>query len=341
VVRQEATTPADSARTAAAAPLRFTKQDVVLCMAAAWRSPVFGERTYAFKQEQGFRFVPLVCDLIPCTWPQLWGAGFSTNFFRWAADAMWSADLVVTISQSARRDIIAFTERMHIPTPPVEVLRLGDDVAAQAIEPPADVLRRLGPDRRYVLCVGTLEARKNQVALYHAWRRLVLKHGVENMPRLVLVGKAGFLSAEMLYQAGNDPLTQDIFVHLSDISDAQLSWLYDHCLFTAYPSHFEGWGLPINESLRHGKYCIASNSSSMPEIGGDLVDYHDPLDNLTLLQLLERAIFDPVFLAGRAQRIEREYTEWTWRRCAESLKETLLENLGDGLLAHAPAEALP
>ena len=65
---------------------------------------------------------------------------------------------------------------------------------------------------------------------------------------------------------------------LKGINDEELSWLYRNCMFTAYPSLYEGWGLPVAESLRYGKFCIASKISSVPEIAPDLTKLIDPLD---------------------------------------------------------------
>ena len=64
------------------------------------------------------------------------------------------------------------------------------------------------------------------------------------------------------------------------LTDADLKVLYEGCLFTLFPSFYEGWGLPVTESLAFGKPCIASNRSSIPEAGGKLARYIDP-NNLT------------------------------------------------------------
>ena len=59
-------------------------------------------------------------------------------------------------------------------------------------------------------------------------------------------------------------------------TDAELAWLYAHSLFTIYPSLYEGWGLPVGESLWFNTPCLASSATSIPEVGRNLVKYIDP-----------------------------------------------------------------
>src|SRR5262249_3341185 len=98
-------------------------------------------------------------------------------------------------------------------------------------------------------------------------------------------------------------------------------WLYGRCLLSVYPSHYEGWGLPVAEALAHGKYCVASATSSLPEVGGGLADYADPLDLPAWQGLLERALFDPAFLAAREARGRAGFRPTAW---ADGARQILL-----------------
>ena len=88
-------------------------------------------------------------------------------------------------------------------------------------------------------------------------------------------------------------------------SDAELAFLYRNCRFTVFPSLYEGWGLPIGESLWFGKLCIASKTSSMPEVGGDLVDYVDPKDADSLQQAILRTFRERVTSRQRSSGFGR------------------------------------
>jgi glycosyltransferase involved in cell wall biosynthesis len=129
--------------------------------------------------------------------------------------------------------------------------------------------------RPYVLCVGTMEVRKNMWGLVQAWERLRLRDDIE-LPRLVFAGNRGWLNHDferLMSETGNLYGWVEL---VSGPSDEELDFLYRNCLFTAMPSFLEGWGLPVGESLSYGKTAVVSETSSLPEVGGDLVLYFDP-----------------------------------------------------------------
>ncbi len=99
---------------------------------------------------------------------------------------------------------------------------------------------------------------------------------------------------------------------MNHVSDAELNWLYDHCKFTLYPSLYEGWGLPIVESFNHGKACIASNTSSMPEAGQGLAVHLDPMDFSAWYQQVLQFVDQPQRLADVESRIREHYQPRSW-----------------------------
>jgi glycosyltransferase involved in cell wall biosynthesis len=84
----------------------------------------------------------------------------------------------------------------------------------------------------------------------------------------------------------------------SDVSDEELDALYDKCMFTIYPSLYEGWGLPISESLGKGKLCVCSNTSSMPEAGREFALYIDPTNPAAAFETVKGLIEDRGRLAS-------------------------------------------
>ena len=99
---------------------------------------------------------------------------------------------------------------------------------------------------------------------------------------------------------------------LKDTSDAELVWLFQNCKFAIYPATYEGWGLPHAEALAFGKVSLTSNSSSLPEVAGDLVGYFNPYDPSDCLATI-RKYLDPATLAAAEARIAREYKTTSWR----------------------------
>jgi len=145
--------------------------------------------------------------------------------------------------------------------------------------------------RPYVLSVGTLEIRKNLWALAQVWNRLRADPGLD-LPRLVLAGRPGWLNEDferLMAATGN--LGGWVRV-LHGPSDAELDHLYRNCLFTVCVSLKEGWGLPIGEGLGYGKTGVVSGVSSMPEVGGNLVEYCDPTSLSSIEAACRRLVAD-------------------------------------------------
>src|SRR5262249_32604703 len=112
-------------------------------------------------------------------------------------------------------------------------------------------------------------------------------------------------------------------VLLHGLSDAEVQQAYRRCLFTVFPSFCEGWGLPVAESLAHGKFCVASNRTSIPEVGGGLVDYFDPSDEDDAVGKIERLLIEPGYLAAREAQVRAEYRRRAWVDCAHALMGAL------------------
>jgi glycosyltransferase involved in cell wall biosynthesis len=172
---------------------------------------------------------------------------------------------------------------------------------------------------RYVLFVSTIEIRKNHRLLVRVWQKLLERHGADLVPTLVFAGKIGWLVDGLLADLEASNHLDGKVILLRDLSDPELQAAYRSCLFTVFPSLCEGWGLPIAESLSHGKFCIASNRTSIPEVGGSLVDYFDPSDEEDALAKIERPLIDPGYLAWREARVRAEYHPRTWADCAHAL----------------------
>jgi glycosyltransferase involved in cell wall biosynthesis len=165
-----------------------------------------------------------------------------------------------------------------------------------------------------------VESRKNHLLLYQVWER-ARESGVM-LPDLVIVGRMGWAAADAVYAMKNDPTVRASIHLLNEVSDAQLEWLYANCLLTIYPSLYEGWGLPIAESLARGKVCLASSSSAMPEVAGDLVDYFSPYDAGECLRLVERYL-DPAVLAARVRQMREQYPVTRWDDTVRQLEAAL------------------
>lgn len=254
-----------------------------------------------------------IYDLIPITHPEYCTAGLVSEFSFALGDGMHAFDFILTISDFVAKDIKRFQNKHGLRHVPVEAVLLAHELHDRpAIA--ADIRWRgdiaVLEDRPFVLMVSTIEARKNHIYLYSVWKALI-EEGLEP-PDLVFVGRFGWRVNDLRDMLeGTDYLGKRVHV-LHDLSDTDLELLYRTCLFTAFPSIIEGWGLPVGESLAHGRPCVASNTSSIPEVGGDLVDYIDPWNVRDGVKVFRKMIFDTSYREARTQNIKNRFVARTW-----------------------------
>ncbi len=162
-----------------------------------------------------------------------------------------------------------------------------------------------------MLFVSTLESRKNHLGALRAWRDLIDRRGVWNVPKLVCVGNRGWLNDAVHSTLASDQTLRSRVKLLSRLSDTELAALYRNCLFSLYPSHYEGWGLPITESLCHGKTVLCSNAPSHLEAGGDFVDYFPVGSDASLAAAAEKLIFNVGYRKAREAQLQ-EFRAPSW-----------------------------
>ena len=298
-------------------PLDLRPGDVVILGGDTWSQVSLATLTRLHRQ-RGVRVVILCHDLIPILFPHFYPELAERQRYADFIDfSLAEAAAIFCSSQSTMDDLLSYAARTgRQAAGEVRRLTLGATLPAQpsAEKPPG--LAHLPDD--FVLSVGTLQLRKNHQLLYAVWRRL-LERGVANVPALAIAGRIGLGVDTLIYLLREDPLVAPHVFVLERATDRELAWLYAHCRFTVYPSVYEGWGLPIVESLTFGKYCLASATSSMPEAGQGLVGHLDPLDFAAWYRAIERLIADPAALAEREAAIRRRASLVTWEDCCRDL----------------------
>ena len=300
----------------------FKDRDVVLNVGSSWEQPVHRAALAKIRLSTDLHYVVLIHDLIPWRLPQFFTPALVSRFVTWARETVGDADRLLVTSASSRNDLIAFTKEFEIGDRTITMVRLGQEEITRLATPLPVELRQISAG--FVLCVGTVEPRKNHKLLLRAWSRLLQRYDRSLVPTLVWAGREGWMCEELLdeVQASNFLDGKLVWVgRAGGVTENALHGLYRACLFTVFPSIYEGWGLPVAEGLAYGKFCVASNASSIPEIGGDLIDYHGPNDLEACFALVERAIFDPKYRATREAIIRREYRMPSWVDCCQDIFE--------------------
>lgn len=285
----------------------FNDNDTVMLLGASWYNASIIVNLGRIKMLHNIKISHMVYDMIPEISPHYFGQGFGDVYIKHMFNVFSVSNELLAISKNTKKDIVAFQKKMLLPEVPISVVRLGDS--------PTTKSGSTSPDARiskndYILAVGTLEIRKNYLALYYIWKKAHIDG--TKLPKLVIVGRAGWLSSDSMYLMQSDPDVKDQIIILDNASDPQLAWLYLNCKFTIYPSWYEGWGLPIAESLNYGKVCITSSTSSMTEIAGDILPYFDPFNPSKALDLIKAYLASPELLVATEDRIRREYKSVSW-----------------------------
>jgi len=227
--------------------------------------------------------------------------------------AVRSAAAVLTISEFSRRDI---AERYRIDPARIVVTPLA---AAPVFRPlPAaeteSRLDRLGITGPYVLAVGNVQPRKNLVRLLEAFalarQRMDLPH------RLVLVGRRAYRGDAILARQDALGLSAHV-VTTGFVGDDDLVALYNGADVFAYPSLYEGFGLPILEAMECGAPVITSATTALPEVAGDAAELVDPCSVDDIAAALGRLLTSPGWRETLRARGMLRASEFSWRRVAE------------------------
>jgi glycosyltransferase involved in cell wall biosynthesis len=152
--------------------------------------------------------------------------------------------------------------------------------------------------------------------LFRVWQRLLRELPAEHVPTLVFAGHIGWMVADLIAQLDNCAWLDGKIVLCDQPSDAELEALYRGCRFTLFPSLYEGWGLPVTESLVFGKPCIISSATSLPEAGGKLARYFDPESVTDATRVIKATIEDEAGLAVWQALVAREFRPVAWDESA-------------------------
>lgn len=222
------------------------------------------------------------------------------------------AAAVITISQSARRDLLRILKI------PPEKIHIVYGAAPQHFEPvtsPAELARirqKYKLPEQFLLYVGTLEPRKNLSRLVRAFSRLK-EQGQPH--KLVLAGPWGWSMNDFQQQIERLELNDSVQM-LGYIPDEDLPGLYSLATVFVFPSLYEGFGLPPLEAMACGTPVLSSKNSSLAEICGDAAYLVDPLDEESLVAGLQRVLGDETLRAELGEFGRRRAGEFSWERAA-------------------------
>jgi glycosyltransferase involved in cell wall biosynthesis len=289
----------------------------VLCLlGAAWVHQDYLYRVLALKRQFGTRFVMTVHDLIPIYARETCDQDTARVFEEFMRRALRHVDHILAVSENTAKDVQRYLSALQIPEPPITITKNGSSFAEfMAPETSAGQITLRNLPMRFVLFVATIEGRKNHQLMLEIWRRLIAAG--DDPPHLICVGRLGWKSSTFISTLVETDYLDGRVHLLREISDTDLRHLYERCLFTVCPTLYEGWGLPVGESLALGKICVASDRASVPEVAGDCGVYIDIDDVDRSLAVIRNLIIGDEARREIETNIRRNYIPVTWRSVAE------------------------
>lgn len=269
---------------------------------------------------QGVKVVTCCHDLIPVKMPQLCNDALQIKFPIFLKYAITTSDAILCISKTTKADLLEYIEKTKLQCSAViEVITWGQTRLHQNQEVIRPKIKNLVSES-FILYVSTVELRKGHEVLYKAYHLLGKENNAGYYPKLVIVGGLGLGGKNILQYFEKDPLLKDHYYYTNTVSDEELDYLYRNCLFTVFPSCYEGYGFPMAEAFAYNKCVISSGEGALGEIGQGLaVDAKvwDPYDWSDKIKELANNV-------GERRALERAICEknrtTSWDDCAQKIK---------------------
>ncbi len=290
------------------------------------RPSIVHSNSFACPHDLGAPLVYTVYDLSPIEHPEYHTEENRLVCFNGLFDAALYADAFVAISSYTRDRFLNWFP--HLDPERVSIVRPGPrpsvcEGASEISDARALKKFELTPEG-FWLAVGTIEPRKNYPLLLDAYARVLRSH--PNVPRLCISGQAGWKESSLEPRIRALGLADKVTC-LGFVPDEELAALYRHCLAFVFPSHYEGFGLPVIEALACGAPVIATRTTSVPEVVGTaglLVESRDA-DDLTRAMTL--VLTDAGCRATLREQARQQARGFSWQTAARGTLDVYREVL--------------
>jgi glycosyltransferase involved in cell wall biosynthesis len=220
-------------------------------------------------------------------------------------------DLVLTISESSKQDIVRF---LGVKPEKVVVTPLASRYRSNTVIGSEESVQ-YDFSKPYILFVSTIEPRKNIVNLIAAFDELKQKYRLDH--QLVLIGQKGWLYEEIFERIARSPYQKSIH-HLSYLSDRLVALFYSRADVFVYPSHYEGFGLPVLEAMTLGAPVVAANASSLPEVAGEAAILINPNDVTEITEAILQVVSDAQLRDRLIQKGRMRSQQYSWKNTAKA-----------------------
>jgi glycosyltransferase involved in cell wall biosynthesis len=305
-------------------PFQFIEGDVLFSLGTSWGLINYSNNVARLRKSPGISFVQYIHDCIPLIMPHYCDNNTVHEFRRWFSSISYISDGVIANSNNTLRDFHRFQRRLHgkICVPSKTIFLNG----AKTFESSSGYFPSyLIPQRPYVLFVSTIEPRKDHGFVFDSWKELAIRQGYKQVPLLVCVGRVGWKVDELLRSVKEDEFLKDNIEIREGISDLELDNLYRNCLFTVYNSLYEGWGLPVSESISYGKVPVCPAHTGLLDSGKGAAVYYPVSSSEPFITAVLSMVTSPELRKMREAQMNSLNPLRPWSAIAEEIVECLLD----------------
>jgi glycosyltransferase involved in cell wall biosynthesis len=280
------------------------KDENAICFLSSASVHEFAARKLTGKAKAGI--FTLMHDLIPIDFPQFVGPHHARGFVRNTAWQLENAHLLICVSKYTADRVKCHAKASGFRRVPQVAVASPGAFLREGVTDRGMSTERQKRDRKFVLYCSTIEIRKNHILLLKVWHRL-LPLLRDQLPRLVLCGRWGWMYEELTAFMAEHPELAELVQFRSNLSDRELAELYRDAEFSVYPSAVEGWGLGAAECLDFGLPVLISDAPSLAEATQGLMPTIPASDVEAWCAAVTKACTDPVWLAELRHTIATRY----------------------------------
>jgi glycosyltransferase involved in cell wall biosynthesis len=292
--------------------IAFAPDDVYATAGIDWEHKDIN-RLCELKQAVGFRYVSFCYDIIPLLFPEFCSPGYVQLIHGYFSVVVQESELIVCISKQSELDLQAYWKERRFDHVRSTWIHLGCDPRRK---PKPAALPAPLEGKQFVLMVSTIEPRKNHRFAYEVWKYIVANELVPENYCLVFAGAVGGYVEGLIEEIRHCDILNGRLILLNDVNDDLLASLYQKCAFTIFPTFYEGFGLPLVESLYYNKVCIPSDRGSLREITPPFLTCLEPHDFHGWVAEIARLINEPPRLRELETRISQYTNLTTWEQSA-------------------------
>ena len=242
---------------------------------------------------------------------------------KYVKKSVIDADKVIAVSKNTKKEII---KEYSIPSSKISTINSSIDHHRFNIRPEMEiknVIEKYNINNKYILFTGTIEPRKNIVGIIEGYARL--RKYTQDEYALVLAGGKGWKDEEI--EESLNRYSNLNIIRTGYIADEDLPALYSGASLFVFPSHYEGWGIPILEAMACGVPVITANNTSLPEVAGDAAIMIDSKDTHALTSNIEKVLKNHILRRDMIKKGLKQSKKFSWQKSGRELKELINREL--------------